>query len=105
MFQLGNLFFYEDLNMENNYYRRSSVTGRTYDLFQCVKILNTQQAIFYLQHGVPLMDLQVSNSHKNDKPILVFVFKKQDTAEAWELWNLKKGEIYRQGGATNGYSS
>ena len=82
------------MNIENNYYRRSSVTGRTYNLFQCVKILNTQQAIFYLQHNVPLMDLQVSSSRKNDKPILVFIFKKLDTTEAWELWNIKKEELY-----------
>lgn len=77
--------------LDEKYYRRSDVTGRTFNLFECVKILNIRQAIFYIQHGVPLMDLQIGTSEKYNTPLLIFLFRKRDTCEARELWNMAKG--------------
>ena len=80
--------------MDEKYYRRSAITGRTYNLFDCVKILNLKQAIFYLEHNVPLMDLQISTSQKFESSILVFVFRKRDTCGVRDLWETEKGRIY-----------
>lgn len=71
--------------MEEKYVRYSEITGRTYDVFKCVKILNIEQAVFYLQHKVKLMDLQIS-TNKQGKPIFVFVFNKDDSYETYKLW-------------------
>jgi len=83
-------FFVLEIFMNERYIKRSEITGRNYDLFQCVKILNISQAIFYLNHNVKLMDLQISKD-KQDKDILVFVFKKSDTKDAYDLW-CKRGD-------------
>ena len=91
----GSAFFYTRiLFMKNTYYCRSDITGRTYDLFQCAKILNIQQAIFYLQHGALLMDLKTSSSRKRDKSILVFIFKKEDTCDLRYQWDEYKERLY-----------
>lgn len=77
--------------MEEKYQRYSHVTNRTYNLFDCVKILNMQQAIFYLDHHVRLMDLQISEDKNTKRPILVFLFNKDETREVYDLWCRKRG--------------
>lgn len=76
--------------MKEEYYIRSEITGRSYNLFCCVKILNVQQAIFYIEHRVKLMDLVISKDRKSEKPVLVFIFNKEDTREAYDLWCNRK---------------
>jgi hypothetical protein len=72
------------------YIKYSDTTGRTYNIFGCVHILNIAQAIYYMQHHVKLLDLQISEDRKTGNPILVFVFNKDDTKEAYDLWCLNK---------------
>ena len=72
--------------MDDKYIKYSHITGRTYNIFECVRILNIEQAIFYIKHNVKLMDLQISENHKTNKPIFVYIFKKKDTHEAYDLW-------------------
>lgn len=77
--------------MGETYIRFSEVTGRSYNIFGCIHILNIAQATFYLQHHVKLLDLQVSKDKKTERPVLVFVFNKADTKEAYDLWCRRKG--------------
>lgn len=71
--------------MNEKYIKYSAITGRTYNIFECIKILNIEQAIFYIMHGVKLMDLQISQN-KTGKNIFVFVFNKADTKYAYNMW-------------------
>lgn len=68
------------------YMRYSDITGRTYNVFGCVHILNIAQAIYYIEHHVKLLDLQISKDRKTNSSVIVFVFNKEDTREAYDLW-------------------
>ena len=72
--------------MAQPYYKTSEITGKTYDLFSQIRILNMQQNIFYLKHGVPLQDIELSEDRKTGKPIMVFLYTRDDTREVFDLW-------------------
>lgn len=72
--------------MNNEFYRISTVTGRSYDVFKTVKILNISQAAFYIYKNVELRDIRQSFDKKTNKPVLVFYFYKEDTYEAYDEW-------------------
>ncbi len=77
---------------EEKYYKTSKITGRKYDIFESIKILNISQAIFYLQNQIKLQDLFVSNDKKTDKPVLVFVFNREDTKDVFNEWCTRNQE-------------
>ena len=72
--------------MAKPYYITSEITGRTYDIFGAIRILNMAQNYFYIQHGVPLMDIELSTARKNGNPLFVFIYNREDTKEAYDLW-------------------
>ncbi|MBU9728943.1 hypothetical protein [Diplocloster modestus] len=53
---------------------------REYEIEDTVRIVNTKQAGMYIKHNIPLVDLFWS------RDTLVFVFNREDTKEAYELW-------------------
>lgn len=71
-------------------YVTSNVTGKTYALQDVVRILNTQQIIAYMKHGVELLDIYPSINF-NNIPVLVFIVNKRNTKEVYDLWC--KGEL------------
>lgn len=77
----------------DEYYRTSDVTGKTYNVFETIKILNPNQSAFYLSRHVPLQDLKVSTSKDTAKPVLVFYFLKEDTRSAYDEWCKQKNGI------------
>lgn len=72
--------------MNEKHYETSSITGRTYELFSQIRILNIQQCIFYLENGVVLNDIEISEDRKTHMPIMVFLFNRDDTREAYDKW-------------------
>lgn len=68
----------------------SEVTGITYAIEDVVRILNTQQIIAYLKHGVKLLDIYPSINN-NGVPVLVYIVSRADTKQAYDLWC--KGEL------------
>ena len=78
--------------MAQPYYKTSKITGKTYDLFSIIRILNIAQAIFYIQNDIPLQDIEISEDRKTGKPILVFYFIRSDTKEVFDLWCKNKEE-------------
>jgi len=58
----------------------SDVFHKEYDIEDTVKIVNTRQAGLYVKNSVPLIDLFWS------KDTLVFVFDKEKSKTAYELW-------------------
>ena len=65
---------------------KSSFTGKTYDPKKAVRILNMHQAAAYMNCGVNLIDLWPSKDIKTGKPILVFIFDREESKEAYDLW-------------------
>lgn len=79
---------------EVSFIKRSQVTGKKYDYFsdQIVRVLNLKQAMAYLNFGVELLDIYTSRD-KEDRPVLVFVFDRESSREAYDLWCKHKLEI------------
>lgn len=72
--------------MADKYIKKSEITGRTYDLFGVVRILNPIQAYYYLEQGVALQDIELSTSRGSNKPLMVFYFNRDDTKEVYDAW-------------------
>lgn len=64
---------------------KSNFTGREYETKKVIRILNAQQAAAYIKHGIELLDLWLSKD-KDGKPILVFIFDKEESKEVYDLW-------------------
>ena len=65
---------------------KSNFTGKTYDPNKAVRILNMPQAAGYMDYGVKLLDLYTSKDIKTGKSILVFIFDREESKEAYDLW-------------------
>jgi hypothetical protein len=63
----------------------SSLTGITYVISDCVRILNPVQVSAYIRHGAKLIDLIIGDENK-----LVFIFDKKSTAYLYELWLIRE---------------
>ena len=72
--------------MNEKRYETSNITGRTYELFSQIRILNIQQCIFYLKNGVVLNDIELGEDRNTHKPIMVFLFNREDTREVYDKW-------------------
>lgn len=76
--------------LDEPYYKTSKITGRTYDLFDIVRILNIQQAIWYIQNSVPLEDIEISEDRKTGVPVLVFYFSRTLSQKSYADWCERK---------------
>lgn len=72
--------------MNEKRYETSKITGRTYELFSQIRILNIKQSIFYLKNGVVLNDIEISEDRKTHEPVMVFLFNREDTRDAYDKW-------------------
>lgn len=70
----------------SEYYRTSTVTSKSYDIFKTIKILNMEQCAFYMDRNVNPVDIKLSESNKKDKKMLVFYFIKDETIEVYREW-------------------
>lgn len=58
----------------------SKLFDREYDTDNTIRIINTKQAGLYIKNRVPLVDLYWSVNS------LVFVFDREKSKEAYDLW-------------------
>ena len=70
----------------SEYYRVSTVTSKSYDIFKTIKILNMEQCAFYMDRGINPVDIKLSESNKASKKLLVFYFIKDETADVYKEW-------------------
>lgn len=63
---------------------KSDFTKKIYDTKDVVRILNMNQAAAYMKYGIPLLDLWISK--RNGLPTLVFIFNRDESKEAYDLW-------------------
>lgn len=71
--------------MSEEYYRLSTVTGKKYDVFKTVKILNINQCIYYMQNGFYPVDIKITENDKGNK-CLVFYYNRSETKQIYEDW-------------------
>lgn len=71
--------------MGEDFYRLSTVTGKKYNVFNMVKILNIYQCIFYMENQIFPDDIKVTRNDKGDK-CLVFYYDKDKTKELYKQW-------------------
>lgn len=77
----------------NQYIKRSAITGKKYDIFDDVIILaNPSQAAWYVSNNVNLLDVRLGNDRKTGNPILLYLFKKSETKEVFDMW-CKRNEV------------
>ena len=72
--------------MNHPHFKKSPITGREYDLFEVVRILNIPQVIFYLQNNVPLEDIIISEDRRRGTPVLVYLFSRRLSKDAYDRW-------------------
>lgn len=65
---------------------KTNLHPRDYDHREVVRIFNPKQRDLYLMNGIMPMDIYTSIDEKNDEKILVYIFLKEDTREAYEKW-------------------
>lgn len=80
--------------MNEKRYETSKITGRTYELFSQIRILNIQQCIFYLENGVVLNDIEISEDRKTHQPVMVFLFNREDTYAAYDKWCDRRNQVF-----------
>lgn len=64
----------------------SEVTGITYNPKDVVRILNMKQAAAFCAQGCKIIDVYPSVDYKTGSPLMVMLFMKEDTREAYDLW-------------------
>ena len=81
-------------------YIKRGISGKKYDYFSkdYVRILNLQQIDFYInEFGITPIDVIISDDRKNpDKKVVLFVFKKDETYEAYDAW-VKREQEQKEG--------
>ena len=65
---------------------KSNLGNFTYNNKDVVRIFNPQQRDLYLMNGIMPKDIYVSVDNKTDEKILVYIFLKEDTREAYSKW-------------------
>ena len=64
----------------------SKITGKKYNAKDCVRILNIQQVAAYLDNEVELLDIYISKDRNTEKKILVYIFDRENSKQAYDLW-------------------
>lgn len=74
--------------MSDEFYRNRRITGEKYNIFskEYITILNIHQGAFYLEKGVELWDCYPTRDRFSGKPVVAFVFKREDTKDAYDEW-------------------
>ena len=65
---------------------KSNLGDFTYNSKDVVRIFNPKQRDLYLMNGIMPKDIYTSVDDKTDEKILVYIFLKEDTREAYNKW-------------------
>lgn len=83
--------------MGTEFIKRSPITGRKYDYFSkdILRIVNFEQSFFYIEEYniIPLDIILSDDRQRPGKKIVLFLFDKNETKEAYAAWcTRKKGD-------------
>ena len=65
---------------------KSNLGDFTYNSKDVVRILNPKQRDLYLMNGIMPKDIYASVDKETDEKILVYIFARKDTREAYNKW-------------------
>ena len=65
---------------------KARFSNREYKAKDCIKILDPFQAASYWCNGVEPVEIYPSRDYTTGKPLLVYVFKRDETKEVFDLW-------------------
>ena len=65
---------------------KSNLGDFLYNNKDVVRIFNPKQRDLYLMNGIMPKDIYVSIDNKTDEKILVYIFSKEETPEAYKKW-------------------
>ncbi|MBO7518644.1 MAG: hypothetical protein J6T31_05990, partial [Methanobrevibacter sp.] len=60
---------------------KGQFSNKEYTAKEAIKILDPVQAALYWANGVEPLEIFLSRDFKTNKPLIVYVFKKEDTKE------------------------
>ena len=70
---------------------KSVMTNREVDFDDNIVIINPKQAAFYWEEKkIQPVHIYPSRDKNTDDPIIVFVFQKSSTQEAWKEWQSRR---------------
>ena len=76
-------------------YVTSQITGIDYAVEDVVRIINHQQAIYYVNSGLKLLDIYTSINGRTKLPIFVYIFDRKASREIYDRWcNQGAREVY-----------
>ena len=67
-------------------YITSDTTGRTYCPSDSIRLLNVRQLVFYMNHGVEILDFYPSKDFKTGEDVLVFIVDKKASQKVYKMW-------------------
>jgi hypothetical protein len=65
---------------------KSNLAEIEYNSTDCVRIVNQKQQLFYLVNNVYPVDIYTSYDERNDRKIIVMIFRKNETKELYQKW-------------------
>ena len=65
---------------------KSNLGNFSYNTNDVVRIKNPKQRDLYLMNGIMPKDIYTIIDEKTDEKILIYIFEKDDTREAYEKW-------------------
>ena len=65
---------------------KSDLTGKEYCPSDVVRVVNMKQTATYLLNGVEILDFYASRSFETGEPIMVAIFDKKQSQEAYKKW-------------------
>lgn len=65
---------------------KSNLGDFSYNTKDVVRIKNPKQRDLYLMNGIMPKDIYTSIDEKTEEKILIYIFAKDDTREAYEKW-------------------
>lgn len=77
---------------KEQFFKISDVTGRKYDIFDTVRILNVKQAAFYSSSGLELLHIELSKDRRTEEPVYVFYFSRSGSKPIYDQWCRRRNE-------------
>jgi len=65
-------------------------SGAKYLASEAIRILDPYQAALYWNNGLEPLEIYPSRDFKTGKALIVYVFKREDTKELFDLWCKKE---------------
>lgn len=67
-------------------YVKSDTTRKIYYPSECIRLVNMRQLLFYMKHGVEILDFYPSKDFKTNEDVLVFVVNKKKSQKVYQMW-------------------